>query len=137
MEYYRMLGSMSKKKDQEEKESPLNNENNSTSLKLNRGVELLLRNKGRKELKTSESKVLEGRSKMIAVTLTLSTVISIMFLLVGGVIGYLLKEYVIERNSTFIPTHPEMFDEHGQIIPDDILAVRFENGPETFLEDEE
>mgnify|MGYP001464733835 FL=1 len=132
-----MLGSMSKKKDQEEKESPLNNENNSTSLKLNRGVELLLRNKGRKELKTSESKVLEGRSKMIAVTLTLSTVISIMFLLVGGVIGYLLKEYVIERNSTFIPTHPEMFDEHGQIIPDDILAVRFENGPETFLEDEE
>ena len=132
-----MLGSMSMTKDQEEKESPLNNENNSTSLKLNRGVELLLRNKGRKELKTSESKVLEGRSKMIAVTLTLSTVISIMFLLVGGVIGYLLKEYVIERNSTFIPTHPEMFDEHGQIIPDDILAVRFENGPETFLEDEE
>ena len=128
---------MSKKKDQEEKGSPLNNQNNSTSLKLNRGVELLLRNKRRKELKTSESKVLEGRSKMIAVTLTLSTVISIMFLLVGGVIGYLLKEYVIERNSTFIPTHPEMFDEHGQIIPDDILAVRFENGPETFLEDEE
>ena len=128
---------MSKKKDQEEKESPLNNQNNSTSLKLNRGVELLLRNKRRKEPKTSENKVLEGRSKMIAVTLTLSTVISIMFLLVGGVIGYLLKEYVIERNSTFIPTHPEMFDEHGQIIPDDILAVRFENGPETFLEDEE
>tara|TARA_R110001606_G_scaffold28835_6_gene90776 strand:- start:1258 stop:1479 length:222 start_codon:yes stop_codon:yes gene_type:complete len=73
---------------------------------------------------------------MLAVTLTLSTVISVMFLLVGGVIGYLLKEYVIERNSTFIPTHPEMFDEHGQIIPDDILAVRFENAPEIF-EDEE
>ena len=132
-----MLGSMSKKKDQEEKGSPLNNQNNSTSLKLNRGVELLLRNKRRKELDASQSKVLKGRSKMIAVTLTLSTVISIMFLLVGGVIGYLLKEYVNERNSTFIPTHPEMFDEHGQIIPDDILAVRFENGPETFLEDEE
>ena len=132
-----MLGSMSKKKDQGEKENPLNNQNNSTSLKLNRGVELLLRNKRRKELDASQSKVLKGRSKMIAVTLTLSTVISIMFLLVGGVIGYLLKEYVNERNSTFIPTHPEMFDEHGQIIPDDILAVRFENGPETFLEDEE
>ncbi len=132
-----MLGSMSKKKDQGEKENPLNNQNNSTSLKLNRGVELLLRNKRRKELDASQSKVLKGRSKMIAVTLTLSTVISIMFLLLGGVIGYLLKEYVNERNSTFIPTHPEMFDEHGQIIPDDILAVRFENGPETFLEDEE
>ena len=64
---------------------------------------------------------------MLAVTLTLSTVISIMILLVGGVIGYLLKEYVIERNSTFIPTHPEMFDENGQIIPDEVLAVRFDN----------
>lgn len=69
---------------------------------------------------------------MLAVTLTLSTVISIMFFLVGGVIGYLLKEYVIERNSTFIPTHPEMFDENGQIIPDDVLAVRFENNLEDF-----
>ncbi len=69
---------------------------------------------------------------MLAVTLTLSTVISVMFLLVGGVIGYLLKEYVIERNSTYIPTHPEMFDENGQIIADDILAVRFDNTPEDF-----
>jgi len=69
---------------------------------------------------------------MLAVTLTLSTVISILFLMVGGVIGYLLKEYVIERNSTFVPTHPEMFDENGQIIPDDVLAVRFENNLEDF-----
>ena len=69
---------------------------------------------------------------MLAVTLTLSSIISIMFLLVGGVIGYLLKEYVIERNSTLIPTHPEMFDENGLVIPDDILAVRFENNLEDF-----
>ena len=26
-----------------------------------------------------------------------------------------------------IVTHPEMFDENGNIIPDEILAVRFEN----------
>lgn len=73
---------------------------------------------------------------MLAVTLTLSSIISIMFLLVGGVIGYLLKEYVIERNSTLIPTHPEMFDENGNILPDEILAVRFENDYEPD-EDEE
>jgi hypothetical protein len=64
---------------------------------------------------------------MLAVTLTLSSIISVMFLMIGGVIGYLLKEYVIERNSTFIPTHPEMFDENGQIIPDQVYAVRFDN----------
>jgi hypothetical protein len=74
---------------------------------------------------------------MLAVTLTLSTVISIMFLMVGGVIGYLLKEYVIERNSTFIPTHPEMFDENGQIIPDQVYAVRFENSFDDLIEDED
>tara|TARA_B100001057_G_scaffold349090_1_gene350495 strand:- start:314 stop:535 length:222 start_codon:yes stop_codon:yes gene_type:complete len=73
---------------------------------------------------------------MLAVTLTLSTVISFMFLIVGGVVGYLLKEYVIERNSTYIPTHPEMFDENGQIIPDDILAVRFENTLDDFQSEE-
>tara|TARA_R100000008_G_scaffold6021_1_gene3455 strand:+ start:1262 stop:1450 length:189 start_codon:yes stop_codon:yes gene_type:complete len=50
-----------------------------------------------------------------------------MFLLLGGVIGYLLKEYAYDRTSAYIPTHPEFFDENGQILPDDILAVRFEN----------
>jgi len=60
-----------------------------------------------------------------------------MFLMVGGVIGYLLKEYVIERNSTFIPTHPEMFDENGQIIPDQVYAVRFENSFDDLIEDED
>ena len=74
---------------------------------------------------------------MLAVTLTLSTIISILFLLVGSVIGYLLKEYVIERNSTFIPTHPEMFDENGQIIPDQVYAVRFENSFDDLIEDED
>jgi hypothetical protein len=73
---------------------------------------------------------------MLAVTLTLSTIISFLFLVVGGVIGYLLKEYVIERNSTYIPMHPEMFDENGQIIPDEVLAVRFENTLDDFQSEE-
>ena len=73
---------------------------------------------------------------MLAVTLTLSTIISVLFLVVGGVVGYLLKEYVIERNLTYIPTHPEMFDENGQILPDDILAVRFENTLDDFQSEE-
>lgn len=59
-----------------------------------------------------------------------------MFLLIGGVIGYLVKEYVIERNSTYIPMHPEMFDENGQIIPDEVLAVRFENSLEDFQDED-
>ena len=73
---------------------------------------------------------------MLAVTLTLSSLISIMFLMVGGVIGYLVKEYVMERNSMYIPTHPEMFDENGQIIPDQVYAVRFDNTLEETDEDD-
>ena len=56
--------------------------------------------------------------------------------MIGGVIGYLLKEYVYDRTSSYIPVHPEMFDENGQIIADDILAVRFENNNEDISTDE-
>ena len=73
---------------------------------------------------------------MIAVTLTFATLISIMFLIVGGVVGYLLKEYAIDRTSQYIPMHPEMFDENGQIIADDVLAVRFENNIEDLSEED-
>ena len=67
---------------------------------------------------------------MLAVTLTLSTIISLLFLVVGGVVGYLLKEYAYQRTASYIPIHPEMVDENGQNIPDEILSVRFENGPD-------
>ena len=73
---------------------------------------------------------------LIAVTLVVFSVISVMFLLIGGLIGYLLKEYVYDRNSSYLPVHPEMFDENGQIIADDILAVRFENTIDDVSEDE-
>jgi hypothetical protein len=62
---------------------------------------------------------------MLAVTLTLGTLISVMFFFVGGVIGWTVKQYLIEKNYIAY-THPEMFDENGNIIPDEILAVRFE-----------
>lgn len=69
---------------------------------------------------------------MLSVTLTFSVMFSVMFLILGTTVGWLAKEYVIQRDSKFIPTHPEMFDENGQIIPDDVLAVRFENSLEDF-----
>jgi len=64
---------------------------------------------------------------MLAVTLTFSALFSVMFLLLGTVFGWIAKEYVLQRDSKYIPMHPEMFDENGQIIPDEVLAVRFEN----------
>ena len=64
---------------------------------------------------------------MLAVTLTFSALFSVMFLVLGTLVGWLAKDYVLQRDSKYIPMHPEMFDENGQIIPDEVLAVRFEN----------
>jgi hypothetical protein len=72
---------------------------------------------------------------MLAVTLTISTLISIMFFFVGGVVGWLAREHFY--NTAPIITHPEMFDVNGNVIPDEILAVRFENNYEDYTEDDE
>mgnify|MGYP004154142969 FL=1 len=55
-----------------------------------------------------------------------------MFLILGSVVGWIAKEYVLQRDAKFIPTHPEMFDENGQIIPETVWAVRFEGDAEGF-----
>ena len=64
---------------------------------------------------------------IIVVTLTLTTVTSLLALLVGGVIGWIAKQHSYETNYTVAYNHPEMYDENGNLVPDEILAVRFEN----------
>lgn len=73
---------------------------------------------------------------MLAVTLTLGTLISIMFFFIGGVIGWTAKQYLFEKNLVAY-THPEMFDENGNVIPDEILAVRFETDYDYYDDNEE
>ena len=72
---------------------------------------------------------------MLAAEITIFSILSFLFLLVGGVIGWLTKEYVY--NTQPIYTHPEMFDENGNVLPDEILAVRFENSYDDEYDDEE
>ena len=61
------------------------------------------------------------------VTLTLTTVVSFLALLVGGMIGWMARQHSYETTPQIVYTHPEMFDENGQLVPDEIVAVRFEN----------
>lgn len=72
---------------------------------------------------------------MLAVTLTFSALFSILFLIIGGVVGWIAKQHFYE-GTAIAYTHPEMFDENGNVIPDEILAVRFENNND-YYEDEE
>ena len=69
------------------------------------------------------------------VTLTLTTVVSFLALIVGGMIGWLARQHSYETTPQIVFTHPEMFDANGQLVPDEILAVRFENNYDNDEED--
>ena len=76
-------------------------------------------------------------SETLVVTLTLTTVISLLALLVGGMIGWMARQHSYETTPQIVYTHPEMFDENGQLVPDEILALRIENNYDTNTENEE
>ena len=62
----------------------------------------------------------------LAVTLTLTTVVSLLALLVGGMLGWMARQHSYETTPQVVYTHPEMFDANGQLVPDEILALRIE-----------
>jgi hypothetical protein len=64
---------------------------------------------------------------MLAVSLVFGSFLIILFLIVGVVIGWVAREYMMSYRE--IPRiHPEMFDNQGNLIPDEVLAIRFEEG---------
>ena len=65
-------------------------------------------------------------SETLVVTLTLTTVVSVLALLVGGMIGWMARQHSYETTPQVVYTHPEMFDTNGQLVPDEILALRIE-----------
>ena len=71
------------------------------------------------------------------VTLTLTTVVSFLALLVGGMIGWMARQHSYETTPQIVYTHPEMFDENGNLTPDEILAVRFEQHDSTDEEEDD
>ena len=74
---------------------------------------------------------------MTIVTLTLTTVVSLLALLVGGMIGWMARQHSYETTPQVVYTHPEMYDENGNLVPDEILAVRFENNDRELDDDDD
>ena len=67
-------------------------------------------------------------NETLIVTLTFATISSILSLLVGFGIGWLAQSHAIKSNPYHRDNlHPEMYDQHGNVIPDEILSLRFEN----------
>ena len=76
-------------------------------------------------------------SETLVVTLTLMTVMSMLALLVGGMIGWMARQHSYETTPQVVYTHPEMFDANGQLVPDEILALRIENNHDINNDEEE
>ena len=76
-------------------------------------------------------------SETLVVSLTLMTVMSILALLVGGMIGWMARQHSYETTPQTVYTHPEMFDANGNVLPDEILALRIETHDNNEDNDEE
>ena len=75
--------------------------------------------------------------EMTIVTLTLTTIVSLLALLVGGMIGWMARQHSYETTPQVVYTHPEMFDANGQLVPDEILALRIENNHDNTDEEDD
>ena len=65
------------------------------------------------------------------------TVMSSLALLVGGMIGGMARQHSYETTPQVVYTHPEMFDANGQLVPDEILALRIETHDNPDEEDDD
>jgi hypothetical protein len=61
---------------------------------------------------------------MIAITLTFSILFVAFALILGAVVGWIYREnmWTVRPNI-----HPEMFDENGNLIADEVWAIRVES----------
>jgi hypothetical protein len=62
---------------------------------------------------------------MLAVSLVLGTFLIIGAFLTGSIFGWIVRENVVSFN---VPQglHPEMYDDEGGVLPDQLIAFRFE-----------
>ena len=76
-------------------------------------------------------------SETLVVTLTLMTLVSILAILVGGMIGWMARQHSYDTTPQIVYSHPEMFDSNGNLVPDEILALRIENNHDTEIDDDD
>ena len=99
---------------------------NKSDYDIDRGFEFILTG-GKKKTKPLHITTLKiGERDMLATSLVFGSFLTLLFLIVGAIGGWVAREYFM--NYQEIPRiHPEMFDGNGNILPDEIVAFRFEN----------
>jgi len=103
---------------------------------INRGFEFILTG-GKKKTKPIHITTLKiGGRDMLAISLVFGSFLTLLFLIVGAIGGWVAREYMM--NYQEIPRiHPEMFDGNGNLVPDDIVAFRFENNYDNDKEEDD
>jgi hypothetical protein len=96
---------------------------------INRGVQFILLN-GRKKKNGSTFQItFPGGKKMeidTEILLSLLLPVSLLFFFVGLLGGWVARDYMMNYREVPRP-HPEMFDIHGNLVPDEVIAFNFEN----------
>jgi len=107
---------------------------NKSDYEINRGFEFILTG-GKKKTKPIHITILTiGERNMLATSLVFGSFLTLLFLIVGAIGGWVAREYFM--NYQEVPRiHPEMFDGNGNLVPDEIVAFRFENNYDNDEED--
>jgi hypothetical protein len=62
---------------------------------------------------------------MYGMTIYISIVLTLLLFVVGGIVGWIISLYVNKEEDTRPFIRPEFMDASGNILPDEILALRF------------
>ena len=73
---------------------------------------------------------------MLAVSLVFGYFLTVLFLVVGLIGGWVAREYMMNYREIPRP-HPEMFDNQGNLIPDEVIAFNFDNYHDYEINDDE
>jgi hypothetical protein len=70
---------------------------------------------------------------MLAVSLVFGSFLVLLSLIIGLVVGWIAREYMMNYQDK-PKLHPEFFDNNGNVIADEVVAVSF--NPDYFLDDD-
>ena len=112
---------------------------NKADYNINRGFEFILTGGKKKQPSKTFHIQFPGVKPMTIDTdiiLTLLLPVSLLFFFVGLLGGWVARDYMMNYREVPRP-HPEMFDINGNLVPDEVIAFRFENNYDDYEEDDD
>ena len=131
----RNLGGVLKLLNSLRKTKSSNDDINKPDYDIDRGFEFILTGGKKKTNPLHRTTLTIGGRQMLAISLVFGSFLTVLFLIVGAIGGWVAREYFMNYHD--IKVHPEMFDVNGNLVPDEIVAFRFENNYDSDEEDDD